>query len=164
MVDWTYSGQDPCLDGGITETSSPTWWVGHDLIENLESVKMCISKATDKATVDGYNFHNGLKAIEVTDKRETTIVWSKFEATRSLSSNQVPGMQSSMPFHAQGVGFPHLPPGLPPSSLPMASILQHPSVAPPLPAGGALSGLFSSLVAQEDMGQKLEKESTQDSF
>ncbi|GKD52836.1 hypothetical protein Tco_1286223, partial [Tanacetum coccineum] len=39
------------------------------------------------------------------------------------------------------VGFPPLPPGLPPSSLPMASIPQQ-------PAGAALSGLFSSLVAQ----------------
>ncbi|GJS05067.1 protein GDAP2 [Tanacetum coccineum] len=72
----------------------------------------------------------------------------RLEATRSVSSNQVLGMQSSMPFHAQGVGFPPLPLGLPPSSLPMASILQHPSVAPPPPSGGALSGLFSSLVAQ----------------
>lgn len=72
----------------------------------------------------------------------------RFDAPRSASSNQVLGMQSSMPFHAQGVGFPPLPPGLPPSSLPMASIPQHLSNAPPPPAGGALSGLFSSLVAQ----------------
>nr|GEV01686.1 hypothetical protein [Tanacetum cinerariifolium] len=69
-------------------------------------------------------------------------------APRSASSNQVPGMQSSMPFHAQGVGYPPLPPGLPPSSLPMSSIPQHPSIAPPPPADGAFSGLFSSLVAQ----------------
>ncbi|PWA96761.1 CID domain-containing protein [Artemisia annua] len=72
----------------------------------------------------------------------------RFDPPRSASSNQVPGMQSSMPFHAQGVGYPPLPPGLPPSSLPMASIPQHQSIAPPPPAGGALSSLFSSLVAQ----------------
>nr|GEV10669.1 hypothetical protein [Tanacetum cinerariifolium] len=35
-----------------------------------------VSKEIDKATVDGYNFDNGLKAVEVTDKRETAIVWS----------------------------------------------------------------------------------------
>ncbi|GJW77709.1 glycerol kinase [Tanacetum coccineum] len=52
-------------------------WVEHDPIEILESVKMCISKAIDKANVDGYNFDNGLKAIGVTDKRESTNFWSE---------------------------------------------------------------------------------------
>ncbi|GKA99165.1 glycerol kinase, partial [Tanacetum coccineum] len=54
-----------------------TRWVEHDPIEILESVKMCISKAIDKANVDGYNFDNGLKAIGVTDKRESTNFWSE---------------------------------------------------------------------------------------
>ncbi|GKF83893.1 hypothetical protein Tco_0248791, partial [Tanacetum coccineum] len=48
--------------------------VQHDPVEILQSVKMRISKAIDKATVDGYNFDNGLKAIGVTHKRETTII------------------------------------------------------------------------------------------
>ncbi|GJT67614.1 ribonuclease H-like domain-containing protein [Tanacetum coccineum] len=57
------------VDGGITESSLPRWWVRHDLVEILESVKMCISKAI--------NFDNGLKAIGVTDKRESTNFWSE---------------------------------------------------------------------------------------
>ncbi|GKF12104.1 glycerol kinase [Tanacetum coccineum] len=65
------------LYGGITESSLPRWWVRHDPVEILESVKICISKAIDKATADGYDFDNRLKAIGVTNKRETTIVWSK---------------------------------------------------------------------------------------
>ncbi|GJX67978.1 hypothetical protein Tco_0303705 [Tanacetum coccineum] len=48
--------------------------VQHDPVEILQSVKMRISKAIDKATADGYNFDNGLKDIGVTHKRETTII------------------------------------------------------------------------------------------
>lgn len=46
-------------------------------MEILESVKVCIAKALDKATADGHNVDGGLKAIGLTDQRETTIVWSK---------------------------------------------------------------------------------------
>lgn len=46
-------------------------------MEILESVRMCITKAIDKATVDGYNVESGLKAIGLTNQRETTLVWSK---------------------------------------------------------------------------------------
>ncbi|RID54733.1 hypothetical protein BRARA_G02034 [Brassica rapa] len=52
-------------------------WVEHDPMEILESVKVCIAKALDKATADGHNVDGGLKAIGLTDQRETTIVWSK---------------------------------------------------------------------------------------
>lgn len=52
-------------------------WVEHDPIEILESVKVCITKAVDKATADGFNVDKGLKAIGLTNQRETTLVWSK---------------------------------------------------------------------------------------
>lgn len=46
-------------------------------MEILESVKVCMAKALDKATAAGYNVDNGLKAIGLTNQRETTLVWSK---------------------------------------------------------------------------------------
>jgi glycerol kinase len=46
-------------------------------MEILESVKVCIAKAVDKATADGFNVDKGLKAIGLTNQRETTLVWSK---------------------------------------------------------------------------------------
>lgn len=49
----------------------------HDPVEILESVKVCMAKALDKATAAGYNVDNGLKAIGLTNQRETTLVWSK---------------------------------------------------------------------------------------
>ncbi|KAK2432434.1 glycerol kinase [Trifolium repens] len=52
-------------------------WVEHDPMEILESVKVCIAKAVDKATADGFNVDKGLKAIGLTNQRETTLVWSK---------------------------------------------------------------------------------------
>ncbi|CAL5358755.1 unnamed protein product [Camellia sinensis] len=55
-------------------------WVEHDPMEIRESVRICMSKAIDKATVDGYNVDGGLKAIELTNQRETMVVWSKSTA------------------------------------------------------------------------------------
>ncbi|XP_019167349.1 PREDICTED: glycerol kinase [Ipomoea nil] len=52
-------------------------WVEHDPVEILESVKVCVSKAVDKATADGHNVGRLLKAIGITNQRETTVVWSK---------------------------------------------------------------------------------------
>ncbi|CAH1428621.1 unnamed protein product [Lactuca virosa] len=52
-------------------------WVEHDPMEILESVRICVSKTIDKATANGYNIDNGLKAIGITNQRETTVVWSK---------------------------------------------------------------------------------------
>lgn len=46
-------------------------------MEILESVRVCMAKAVDKATAAGYNVDNGLKAIGLTNQRETTLVWSK---------------------------------------------------------------------------------------
>ncbi|XP_057479702.1 glycerol kinase-like [Actinidia eriantha] len=52
-------------------------WVEHDPMEILESARVCITKAIDKATADGHNVDGGLKAIGLTNQRETTVVWSK---------------------------------------------------------------------------------------
>ncbi|KAE9621301.1 hypothetical protein Lal_00023635 [Lupinus albus] len=52
-------------------------WVEHDPMEIMESVKVCIAKAVDKATADGFNVDKNLKAIGLTNQRETTLVWSK---------------------------------------------------------------------------------------
>lgn len=46
-------------------------------MEILESVRVCMAKALDKATADGHNVDSGLKAIGLTNQRETTLVWSK---------------------------------------------------------------------------------------
>ncbi|XP_010244913.1 PREDICTED: glycerol kinase-like [Nelumbo nucifera] len=52
-------------------------WVEHNPMEILQSVRLCMEKAIDKATVDGHNVEKGLKAIGLTNQRETTVVWSK---------------------------------------------------------------------------------------
>ncbi|CAH1428625.1 unnamed protein product [Lactuca virosa] len=46
-------------------------------MEILESVRIYVSKTIDKATANGYNIGNGLKAIGITNQRETTVVWIK---------------------------------------------------------------------------------------
>ncbi|KAL7187147.1 hypothetical protein ACSBR1_037253 [Camellia fascicularis] len=40
-----------------------TRWVEHDLMEIRESVRISMSKAIDKAIVDGYNVDSGLETI-----------------------------------------------------------------------------------------------------
>nr|WDA53424.1 glycerol kinase [Erycina pusilla] len=52
-------------------------WVEHDPLEIVQSVRVCISKAIDKAAADGYDVDFGLKAIGITNQRETTVIWSK---------------------------------------------------------------------------------------
>ncbi|CAI9267411.1 unnamed protein product [Lactuca saligna] len=61
----------------FTQFCPQAGWVEHDPMEILESVKTCVTKAVDKATADGFNVDNGLKAIGITNQRETTVVWSK---------------------------------------------------------------------------------------
>ncbi|XP_074379348.1 glycerol kinase-like [Apium graveolens] len=46
-------------------------------MEILESAKVCMTKAIEKATADGHDVENGLKAIGITNQRETTVIWSK---------------------------------------------------------------------------------------
>ncbi|KAK2644640.1 hypothetical protein Ddye_019835 [Dipteronia dyeriana] len=47
-------------------------WVEHDPMEILESVKVCMAKALDKATANGHNVDSGFKGIG-----STTLLWSK---------------------------------------------------------------------------------------
>eukprot|EP01018_Ginkgo_biloba_P006750 Gb_05773 [translate_table: standard] len=52
-------------------------WVEHDPMDILESVRTCMQEACQKAKVAGKAVEKGLKAIGITNQRETTIVWSK---------------------------------------------------------------------------------------
>ncbi|XP_045825061.1 glycerol kinase-like [Trifolium pratense] len=61
----------------FTQFHPQAGWVEHDPIEILESVKVCMTKAIDKATANGFQVDKGLKAIGLTNQRETTLVWSK---------------------------------------------------------------------------------------
>ncbi|KAF5936386.1 hypothetical protein HYC85_027515 [Camellia sinensis] len=54
---------------GTSTSSVFVGWVEHDPMEIWESVRICMSKAIDKATVDGYNVDGGLKAIGLTNQR-----------------------------------------------------------------------------------------------
>ncbi|KAL0319113.1 UNVERIFIED_CONTAM: Glycerol kinase [Sesamum angustifolium] len=61
----------------FTQFYPQSGWVEHDPMEILESVRLCIAKAVDKATAAGHNVDSGLKAIGLTNQRETTVIWSK---------------------------------------------------------------------------------------
>ncbi|GMH15912.1 hypothetical protein Nepgr_017753 [Nepenthes gracilis] len=61
----------------FTQFHPEAGWVEHDPMEILESVRVCIAKAVDKATAQGHNVDNCLKAIGLTNQRETSLVWSK---------------------------------------------------------------------------------------
>lgn len=79
-------------------------------------------------------------------------------ALNNVMSNPIPGVHSSMPilntpsnslYFQSGPGFPPLPAGLRPNSSQMTPLSQNPVPIGPSPqAGGALSGLISSLMAQ----------------
>jgi glycerol kinase len=56
---------------------STTRWVEHDPMEIIESVKICMSETLGKAAASGLNVDAGLKAIGITNQRETTVMWSK---------------------------------------------------------------------------------------
>ncbi|ERN13546.1 hypothetical protein AMTR_s00041p00233680 [Amborella trichopoda] len=59
-------------------------------MEILESVRVCMEKALDKAMVAGHNVESGLKAIGITNQREMTLVWSK--STRDPLYNAIDWM------------------------------------------------------------------------
>uniref|UniRef100_A0A0C9S8U5 glycerol kinase n=1 Tax=Wollemia nobilis TaxID=56998 RepID=A0A0C9S8U5_9CONI len=52
-------------------------WVEHDPMDILESVRVCMHEACEKAKAAGRAVEKGLRAIGITNQRETTIVWSK---------------------------------------------------------------------------------------
>ena len=66
-----------CHHVEFTQFYPQAGWVEHDPMEILESVKVCVAKAVDKAPADGFNVDKGLKAIGLTNQRETTLLWSK---------------------------------------------------------------------------------------
>ncbi|XP_030526413.1 glycerol kinase [Rhodamnia argentea] len=61
----------------FTQFCPQAGWVEHDPMEILESVRVCVTKALDKATAAGHDVDGGLKAIGLTNQRETTLVWSR---------------------------------------------------------------------------------------
>ncbi|KAG2569271.1 hypothetical protein PVAP13_7NG378900 [Panicum virgatum] len=52
-------------------------WVEHDPMEIIETVKVCMKEAVDKAKDRKCNVVAGLKAIGITNQRETTVMWSR---------------------------------------------------------------------------------------
>nr|ABK25673.1 unknown [Picea sitchensis] len=61
----------------FTQICPQAGWVEHDPLEILETVKICMQEACEKAKVAGKAVETGLKAIGITNQRETTIVWSR---------------------------------------------------------------------------------------
>jgi len=52
-------------------------WVEHDPMEILDTVRKSMEGAIAKAKGEGINFDGCLKAIGITNQRETTVMWSK---------------------------------------------------------------------------------------
>jgi len=53
-------------------------WVEQDPLEIMDTVKECMHKAASKAKEHGYSvFPDSIKAIGLTNQRETTVVWDK---------------------------------------------------------------------------------------
>ncbi|WOK91613.1 hypothetical protein Cni_G00304 [Canna indica] len=52
-------------------------WVEHNPMEILDSVRQCMAKAVDKAAASGHSVAGKIRAIGVTNQRETTILWSR---------------------------------------------------------------------------------------
>ncbi|KAG1327870.1 glycerol kinase [Cocos nucifera] len=52
-------------------------WVEHDPTEILESVRVCMEKTVEKAAAGGRQVEGRVKAIGLTNQRETTVMWSK---------------------------------------------------------------------------------------
>lgn len=66
-----------CHQMEFTQFYPETGWVEQDPLEILQSVRVCMENALEKATADGHNVDAGLRAIGITNQRETTVVWSR---------------------------------------------------------------------------------------
>ncbi|XP_074574679.1 glycerol kinase-like [Curcuma longa] len=66
-----------CHQMEFTQFYPETGWVEQDPMEILQSVRVCMEKAVEKATAAGRNVDAGLRAIGITNQRETTVVWSR---------------------------------------------------------------------------------------
>eukprot|EP01133_Synstelium_polycarpum_P001433 gene1433-1662_t len=56
-------------------------WVEHDGKEIMEATNECIAKVMDQLTEQGLGTKDDVKAIGITNQRETTIVWNKATGT-----------------------------------------------------------------------------------
>ncbi|KAG6530502.1 hypothetical protein ZIOFF_012741 [Zingiber officinale] len=61
----------------FTQFYPETGWVEQDPLEILQSVRVCMEKALEKATAAGHDVGAGLRAVGITNQRETTVVWSR---------------------------------------------------------------------------------------
>lgn len=52
-------------------------WVEHDPLEILDTVRKAMEGALAKGTEQGLDILGNLKAIGITNQRETTVIWSK---------------------------------------------------------------------------------------
>ncbi|KAI3969895.1 hypothetical protein MKX01_038363 [Papaver californicum] len=76
---------EPVYVGSIDQGTTSTRFIIYDKSAKtiashqteFTHVRLCMAKALDKATDDGYNVDEGLKVIGITNQRETTLVWSK---------------------------------------------------------------------------------------
>ncbi|KAJ0571879.1 putative glycerol kinase [Helianthus annuus] len=75
----------------FTQFCPKAGWVEHDPMEIIESVKVCISKAIDKASVDGYNVDKSLKGIGITNQRETIVTPPKYHSRKHRRACDVLG-------------------------------------------------------------------------
>lgn len=46
-------------------------------MEILETVRVCMAKAVEKAAAAGHGVAAGIRAVGLTNQRETTVIWSK---------------------------------------------------------------------------------------
>lgn len=61
----------------FTQIYPETGWVEHDPMEILETVRICMREALEKAKNAGKPVDKALRAVGITNQRETTLVWSK---------------------------------------------------------------------------------------
>ncbi|CAA7406943.1 unnamed protein product [Spirodela intermedia] len=61
----------------FTQIYPEAGWVEHDPMEILETVRVCMAKAVEKAGAAGHGIAAGIRGVGLTNQRETTVIWSK---------------------------------------------------------------------------------------